>query len=74
MNEKIIITKANELWKVEMYDKYGFKSTVYEKTINDASKYAEMWLNSVELRKNSYDSIGNMIEIDKKAGRNFPLD
>ena len=74
MTEQIIITKSNKLWKVEMSDKYGFKSTVYEKTINDASKYAEMWLNSVELRKNSYDSIGNMIEIDKKAGRNFPLD
>ena len=74
MNEKIIITKANELWKVEMYDKYGFKSTVYEKTLFDASRYAQMWLDSTELRKNSYDSVGSMIEEDRKAGRSFPLD
>ena len=74
MSEKITITRANERWKVEMSDKYGFKSTVYEKTLFDASKYAQMWLDSTESRKNSYDSIGSMIEEDKKAGRNFPLD
>ena len=77
MSEKVIITKADrtyELWKVEITDKYGFKSTVYERTFNKACKYAEYFFDTTEKRKNSYDSIGNMIEIDRKNGRNFPLD
>ena len=77
MSEKVIITKADrtyELWKVEITDKYGFKTTVYEPTILNACIYVKYFFDTTEKRKNSYDSIGNMIEIDKKEGRNFPLD
>ena len=64
----------SNLYKVEMMDENGFITTVYEKTFNDAIEYAKHWFNNTEKRKKSYDSIGDMIEIDKKEGRNFPLD
>ena len=74
---KMVLTRADrsyELYKVEVTDENGFKSTVYERTFNKACKYAEYFFDTTEKRKNSYDSIGNMIEIDRKEGRNFPLD
>ena len=64
----------SNLYKVEMMDENGFITTVYEKTLNDAIEYAKYYFDTTEKRKNSYDSIGNMIEIDRKEGRNFPLD
>ena len=64
----------SNLYKVEMMDENGFITTVYEKTFNDAIEYAKYYFDNTEKRKKSYDSIGSMIEIDKKEGRNFPLD
>ena len=74
---KMVLTRADrsyECWKVEVTDKNGFKSTVYERTFNKACRYAEHFFDTTEERENSYNSIGNMIEIDRKEGRNFPLD
>jgi hypothetical protein len=75
---KLVITsdtdKNYKLYKVELTDRNGFQSTIYERSFNDAIEYAKYYFDTTEKRKNSYDSIGNMIEIDKKAGRNFPLD
>ena len=75
---KMVITsntdKNYKLYKVELTDSNGFKSTVYEKTFNNAIEYAKHYFDTTEKRKKSYDSIGSMIEEDKKAGRNFPLD
>ena len=81
MSEKVIITKADrtyELWKVEITDKYGFKTTVYEPTIADASKYAQMWLDSTELRQKSREienkAIESWLDNERKAGRTSELD
>ena len=75
---KLVITsdadKNYKLYKVELTDSNGFKSTIYERNFNDAIEYAKYYFDTTEKRKNSYDSIGNMIEIDRKNGRNFPLD
>ena len=75
-NVKLVITSdlRKNFYKVEMTDKNGFKSTVYEPTFFNALQYAKYYFDTTEKRKNSYDSIGNMIEIDRKEGRNFPLD
>ena len=75
-NVKLVITSdlRKNFYKVEMTDRNGFITTVYEKTFNDAIKYAKHYFDTTEKRKKSYDSIGSMIEEDKKAGRNFPLD
>ena len=64
----------SNLYKVEMMDRNGFIETIYEKSFTEAIEYAKHWFNNTEKRKKSYDSIGSMIEEDKKAGRNFPLD
>jgi hypothetical protein len=74
---KLVITSTrnnNKLYKVEVTDKNCFKSTVYEPTLFNALQYAKYYFDTTEKRKNSYDSIGSMIEEDKKAGRKFPLD
>ena len=75
---KLVITSGkgglSNLYKVEMTDSNGFKSTVYEPTFFNALQYAKYYFDTTEKRKNSYDSIGSMIEIDRKEGRNFPLD
>ena len=75
-NVKLVITSdlRKNFYKVEMTDKNGFKSTVYEPTFFNALQYAKYYFDTTEKRKNSYDSIGSMIEIDRKEGRNFPLD
>ena len=77
-NVKLVITSGkgglSNLYKVEMTDKNGFISTVYEPTFFNALQYAKYYFDTTEKRKNSYDSVGNMIEIDRKEGRNFPLD
>ena len=69
---KLVITSGkgglSNLYKVEMTDKNGFKSTVYERSFYDACEYAKHYFDTTEKRKKSYDSVGNMIEIDKKAG------
>ena len=75
-NVKLVITSdlRKNFYKVEMTDKNGFKSTVYERSFYDACEYAKHYFDTTEKRKKSYDSIGSMIEIDRKEGRNFPLD
>ena len=75
-NVKLVITSdlRKNFYKVEMTDKNGFKSTVYERSFYDACEYAKHYFDTTEKRKKSYDSIGSMIEEDRKAGRNFPLD
>ena len=75
-NVKLVITSdlRKNFYKVEMTDKNGFKSTVYERSFYDACEYAKHYFDITEKRKKSYDSIGSMIEIDRKEGRNFPLD
>ena len=75
---KMVITsntdKNYKLYKVELTDSNGFKSTVYERTFYDACEYAKYYFDTTEKRKNSYDSIGNMIELDKKNGIKPTLD
>ena len=51
MSEEVIITKADrtyELWKVEITDKYGFKTTVYEPTILNACIYVKYYFDTTE--------------------------
>ena len=57
-----------------MMDENGFITTVYEKTFNDAIKYAKHWFDTTEKRKKSYDSVESMIELDIKNGIKPTLD
>ena len=67
-------SSLSNLYKVEMTDRNGFITTVYEKTLNDAIEYAKYWFDTTEKRKKSYDSVESMIELDIKNGVKPTLD
>ena len=70
--KKYNITIEGDFFKVEVSDKYGCETTVYEKNILDASKFVYDWWEDTENRKKSNDlmnkAILNCIKLDKKSG------
>ena len=66
------ITPDGEWFKVKVSDEYGFNTTVYERSLLNASKYVIDWWENADERKNTNDlmnkAILNCIEIDKKSG------
>ena len=66
------ITPDGEWFKVKVSDEYGFNTTVYERSLLDASKYVTDWWENADERKKSHNlmnkAILNCIEIDKKSG------
>ena len=61
-----------EWFKVKISDEYGYNTTVYERSLLDASKYVLDWWENADERKESHNlmnkAILNCIEIDKKSG------
>ena len=69
----LTIEKAHgNMWKVEMRDHYCNYSCVYEPSVEQAMKYAEVWFANAETREAQHQvtnkAIMEMIELDKKAG------
>ena len=76
---KTNITQINEnLFKVELKDKYNSYRVVYERNTRDALKYAVEFHKNADERKRKHDlatdAIGEMIEIDRKRGTMLSLD
>ena len=76
---KTNITQINEnLFKVELKDKYNSYRVVYERSTRDALKYAVEFHKNADERKRkndlATDAIGEMIEIDRKRGTMLSLD
>ena len=70
---RLTITEAhNNMYKVEMTDKHCSYSCVYEPSVEQAMKYAEVWFANAETREAQHQvtnkAIMEMIELDKKAG------
>ena len=70
---KLTITEAhNDMYKVEMTDKYASYTCVYEPSIEDAIAYASYWFAETEARHESNQVTGRaikqMIELDREAG------
>jgi len=67
---KYTITPDGEWFKVKVSDEYGFNTTVYERSLLDASKYVIDWWENAEERKHSNDLMNKAIleckEIDSK--------
>ena len=68
---KYNITKdCEDFYKVQASDEYGFRTTVYERNILDASKYVMDWWNSADERKHTNNLLSKAIleckEIDSK--------
>tara|TARA_R100000742_G_C4181896_1_gene16745 strand:+ start:290 stop:541 length:252 start_codon:yes stop_codon:yes gene_type:complete len=66
------LTPSKYGFKVEVIDKYGTRTTVYEKTILDASKFIMNYWEKSEERKLSNNlmnkAITNCVELDEKYG------
>ena len=70
---RLTITEAhNNMYKVEMTDKYCSYSCVYEPSVEQAMKYAEVWFANTEVRRKSNQAhakaVMEMMAIDKRAG------
>jgi len=77
MNKEISYTiklKKEErgVWRVDLEDRYGNTTTVYEQNVDEAMKFARFWCNETEERKLAKDSMNNaiadMIVMDRIAG------
>ena len=69
----LTITKAHgNMWQVEMRDHHSNYTCVYEPSVEQAMKYAEVWFANAETREAQHQvtnkAIMEMIELDKKAG------
>ena len=69
----LTIEKAHgNMYKVEMRDHHANYSCVYEPSVEQAMKYAEMWFADANEREKANvirgKAIKEMIELDKKAG------
>ena len=70
---QLTITKAHgNMWAVEMRDHHCNYTCVYEPSVEQAMKYAEVWFANAETREAQHQvtnkAIMEMIELDKKAG------
>ena len=67
---KYTITPDGEWFKVKVSDEYGFNTTVYERSLLNASKYVIDWWENAEERKATNDLMAKAIleckEIDSK--------
>ena len=69
----LTITKAhNNMWAVEMRDHHSNYACVYEPSVEQAMRYAEVWFANAETREAQHQvtnkAIMEMIELDRKAG------
>ena len=69
----LTIEKAHSnMWKVEMRDHHCNYTCVYEPSVEQAMKYAEVWFDNADTREAhkqvTNKAIKEMIELDKKAG------
>ena len=62
----------NSFFKVELEDHYGSRTTIYEKTIDQAITYARNWCKQADDRHEADQihakAIAEMIKLDRKAG------
>ena len=77
---KMTVTKLpdSDFYKVELQDKYGLRTVVYERTFLNACGYAREWEADTENRKKLHDietkHIGEMIKIDEERSTRLSLD
>ena len=66
------LTPSGDMWKVEAWNDYGMKCTVYENNVMDASEVIIDWWEKAEKEFNSNSLLDNAIkelhEIDKSSG------
>ena len=73
MNKKEYkITRESEWFKVEVFDEHGFNTTVYEKSVMEASLFITKWWESTEERLKTHklleDAIYGCTKLDEELG------
>ena len=67
---KYKITRSDEWFKVQVWNEYGYKTTVFEKNVIQASLFIMKWWENTEERKKTNDLLAKAIlnckEIDSK--------
>jgi len=56
------ITPDGDFFKVEVSDKYGYNTTVFEKNVIQASLFIIKWWNGSEERKETKDKMSKALE------------
>ena len=70
---QLTMTKAhNNMWAVEMRDHYSNYACVYEPSVEQAMKFAEVWFANADIREAEHQATNKamleMIALDRKAG------
>ena len=69
---QLTITKVNNSYCVEMRDYYSNYACVYEPSVEQAMKYAEVWFANADIREAEHQAtnkaIMQMVELDREAG------
>ena len=69
---QLTITKVNNSYCVEMRDYYSNYCCVYEPSVEQAMKYAEVWFANADIREAEHQAtnkaIMQMVELDREAG------
>ena len=73
MNKKEYkITRESEWFKVEVFDEHGFNTTVYEKSVMEASLFIINWWKNTEERLRTHklleDAIYGCTKLDEELG------
>ena len=73
MNKKEYkITRESEWFKVEVFDEHGFNTTVYEKSVMEASLFIIKWWKNTEERLKTHklleDAIYGCTKLDEELG------
>jgi hypothetical protein len=73
MNKKEYkITRESEWFKVEVFDEHGFNTTVYEKSVMEASLFIINWWKNTEERLKTHklleDAIYGCTKLDEELG------
>ena len=77
---QVNLTKSNgdAYYRVELRDKYGYMTVVYEKTFNSVVEYTRKYYENTEKRKIKHDletnAIEAMIKEDEARGTKLSLD
>ena len=78
---KMVLTRADrsyECWKVEVTDKNGYSTVVYEPSFFNACQFAKYFFETTDKRQKSHEienkAIESFLENERLAGRTSELD
>lgn len=70
---RVLISKVDraEYYKIEVKDKYNDTVIIYEKSPQSGLEFARKWVKDADRRKSWRDGVGEYIDADRLAGRDW---